>query len=258
MPRHSSPIFGQGSLRSGGGMAILHREVELGEERYREALALFDELGDEYNAVGLRSRFVVHAGSRADPDEVRRLVAEVRALNETVGNPVVEPQMLSALGDLAVREDDWDGARDLYVRSVEVAREHGFSLWELWQLTSLMEVDLERKAPDDAERTGRDALVLARRLRDREFTLYVLAGMARAALELGAVERAGILWGALSEEMRENPLGRLAPHLHELAAPLRECSIADFLAVVEDGRVRTIEDAVALALGEDAPAQTVP
>ena len=244
-------------LRVGGGMVILDGERELGEQRYREALSIFEELGDAYNAVGLRSRFAVHAGVSGDPDQARRLVAEVRALNEPVGNPVVEPQMLSTLADLSHRERDWDGARELYGRAIEAARQCGFTMWELWQTTTLLEVDLERRALDDAERSGRTALVLARRLHDRERGLYALAGLSRAALERGDVERAGMLWGAVDEELRDEPMGRYAQDFAEFAAPLSESSDAGFRAAVEEGRVRTIEDAVALALGGDA-AQTVP
>jgi predicted ATPase/class 3 adenylate cyclase len=244
-------------LRASGGIVILQGERELGEERYREALGLFEELGDEYSTVALHARFAVHAGHGADPEEARRLVAEVRALNETVGNPVVEPQMLSTLGDLAFREQDWDHARELFARSAEAAKACGFTLWELWQLTALLEVDLERNVPDDAERSGRSALALARRLRDREISLYALTGLARAALVRGAHERAGILWGALSEDVREEPLGRFADDFAALSAPLAESSDARFLAAAEQGRLRTVDQAVALAL-EGETAQTVP
>ncbi len=91
-------------LRTGGAVLILSGEPELGEERCQQALALFRELGDEYNAVELQARYVVYSASRKDPDEVRRLVAEVRLLDESVRHPHVEPQMLSTLAELAERE----------------------------------------------------------------------------------------------------------------------------------------------------------
>jgi predicted ATPase/class 3 adenylate cyclase len=245
-------------LRVGGGIVILDGERELGEQRYFEALSIFEELGDEYNAVGLRSRFAVHAGARGDPDQARRLVAEVRALNERVGNPVVEPQMLSTLAILSHRERDLERARELYGRSIEAARQCGFTMWELWETTTLMEVDLECGALDDAEHSGRTALELARRLRDRERVLYALAGLSRAALERGDAARAGVLWGAVSEELRDEPMGRFAQDFVDFAAPLSESSDAGFLAAVEEGHLRTIEEAVSIALADDEPAQTVP
>ena len=244
-------------LRVSGGIVILRGDVDLGEQHYREALALFDELGDEYNVVGLESRFVVHAGNRGDADEAHGLAAKVRSLNESVGNPVVEPQLLSTLGDLALNERDFERARELYLRSIELARTVGFTLWECWTTLALLEVDLERGAFDDAERSGRGALELSRRLRDRERSLFALTGLARAGLGTGDVERAGILWGAVSEDVREEPLGRFAESFVEFGTPLAGSSDAEFLAAVQEGRLRTIDDAVALALGEET-AQTVP
>ena len=252
-PEHRARI-----LRTSGGIVILHGELELGEQRYREALAIFEELGDEYNAVGIRSRFAVHAAFGGDAENARRLVAEVRALNESVGNPVVEPQMLSALADLAFGERDLDRAHELYVQSIEAARECGFTIWELWQLSALVEVDLERDLPADAERSGRSALVLARRLRDREHSLFALAGISLASLRRGAAERAGILWGATIEDVREEPLGRFEEEFATFTAPLVESSDPRFLAAVNDGRVRTLEEAIAMAFGEDDAVQTVP
>jgi predicted ATPase/class 3 adenylate cyclase len=245
-------------LRVAGGIVIQDGELELGEQRYREALSIFDELGDEYNAVGLRARFAVHAGWHDDSESARRLVAEVRAANERVGNPIVEPQMLSTLATLSYRERDWERARELYCRSIEAARECGFTMWELWETTTLLEVDLERGALDDAERSGRIALELARRLRDRERGLWALAGLSRAAFERGDVERAGMLWGAVSEDLRDEPLSRFADDFAVFTAPLAEVAEARFLAAVEQGCLRTVEEAVAIALGEQESAQTVP
>ena len=66
-------------LRSHGGLVILtDGDVERGEVRYREAIELFRELGDDASVLGLLARFAVHASTRGDATEARRLVAEVR------------------------------------------------------------------------------------------------------------------------------------------------------------------------------------
>jgi hypothetical protein len=102
-------------LRASGGIVIPLGDVELGERRYREALALFEELGDEYNAVGLRAPSPC-AGSR------RYLLVlagrEVHALNESVGNPMVCPRCCPCWG-LAYAKVSGSGARA--VRSVVAA-----------------------------------------------------------------------------------------------------------------------------------------
>jgi predicted ATPase/class 3 adenylate cyclase len=246
------------ALKASGGIVILHGDVELGEQRYSEALEIFRELGDEYNVAGLLARFAVHAGFRGDREEAERLVAEVRELNEAAQHPMVEPQMLSTLGDLAYRAEEWDRARELYGRSIEAARSRRFVLWELWQSTALLEVELRLDRLADAERTGCSALLLARRLQDRDISLWVLSCLALAAFRQGDAQRAGVLWGAVSEEEREQPPVRSWEELVELRKPLTESTDAGFLAAVEEGGLSTLEQAVAIALGEDGTAQTVP
>ena len=245
-------------LRSGGGIVLLYGDVELGEKRYRDALEIFGELGDAYNAVALRARFAVHAGFRGEREEAERLVSEVRVLNEAVQHPAVEPQMLSTLADLAFRAEEWDRARELYERSVEAAKASGFALWELWQTTSLLEVDVKLNRLDDAERTGRSALVLARRLEDRDLSLGILRLLGLVAFRRGDIERAGRLWGTVTEEEREQPRVRAWEDLEEAGRPLAESSDPRFLASEEEGRLTTLEQAIAFALDETETAQTVP
>jgi tetratricopeptide (TPR) repeat protein len=197
----------------------------------------------------------VHAGFLGDRAEAERLVADVRRRNEAYRNPVVEPQMLSTLGDLAYREGNLEEARDMYVRSVNEARANGFLLWQLWQGAALTEVELRLGRLDDAARSAEAALRIARQLHDRDHTLWQLSLLAVTALRQGDRERAGLLWGATSAEERDRPPVRVWEELDELRAPLVESTDPVFLESVEHGELYALDDAVALALGE---AQTVP
>ena len=241
-------------LRSHGGLVILTDNTERGEARYREALELFRELGDDASVVGLLARFAVHASYRGDTTEARRLVAEVRAANESVGNPMVEPQMLSSLGDVARREGDLRAALDLYRRSAEASSEIGFLLWTLWQLDSQLEVEVELGLLSDAEQTARRGLELARRLEDRRLTCTLLTSLGLAALRAGDVERAGGLWGAVREALQELPTG-FSEYVTSAAKPLRDCTAESFVAALDRGRGLALDDAISLVLGD---AQTEP
>jgi tetratricopeptide (TPR) repeat protein len=244
--------------RCHGSIIILHGERERGEEAYRHAIELFHELGDEYNEVALRARFAVHAGSRGDADEARRIVAEVRERNARIGNPVVEPQMLSALGDLAYHEHDLTSAQELYSRSVEAARASGFMLWEMWQSLAVVEMELALDKLEEAESRGQHALMLARQLQDHDCTIFSLTLLALAALRRGDAERAGILWGAVSEAERERPPVRSWDEELVPLAPLVDSTDPRFLAGVAEGRLLSLEHAAAVALGDAEVAQTVP
>jgi hypothetical protein len=236
-------------LRLHGGIVLLSGDVDLGEARYRQALAIFEELGDSMNVVGLLSRFAVHSTWRDEPEETRRLVAEVRELNETVGNPTVEPQMISTLGHVAFREGDLEAALELSRRAVAAAKANDFQLWRLWELDTQLELELRLGLLDDAEHTGREGLELARRLDDRRLTTSLLTGLALVALRRGDEARAGILWGAVVASQRENGVIPSSEQV-ALAAPLAGCASGRFLEAVEDGALLELGQASSIALGE--------
>jgi predicted ATPase/class 3 adenylate cyclase len=242
-------------LRFQGGMVFLSGEPERGLTLYDESLELFRALGDDDNVVALLARVAAGAVSKRSADESRHLVAEVRALNDAVGNPIVEPQMLSTLAFVHYREGDLETALDLYRRSVAEATTSGFSMWALWTLDSQLEVELQLELLDDAERTGREALALATRLDDWRLARSLLVGLALVALRRAEPERAGALWGPVLEAEHDTPLLRLWPEFEAFSSPLAMCTDARFLAAVTEGRARSLEQAVAIALDGD---QTVP
>ena len=200
------------------------------------------------SVVDLRARLVMRVGSDGDPDEARRLVAEVRATNEAVGNPLVEPLLLTTLGEAERREGNLEGAREHFRRSADLAKESGFVLWNLWQLLSLVHVELELDLLDDAERSGREGLALARRLEDDRLQTWFVTELALAALERDDDRRAGMLWGAVvsaTEEART-----VWQDVSGIAAPLSDCTRPEFLEAVGEGRLLTFDGGVELALDE--------
>jgi predicted ATPase/class 3 adenylate cyclase len=241
-------------LRLQGGQLLVRGEQRRGEESYQAALELFRELGDDDNVVALLARFSVNAGWGKTPDEARRLVDETRALNATVGNPIVEPQMLSTLADVARAEGDLETALELARESVAAATACDFELWMLWQRVWQLELEVELGLAADAERTGRAALELAMRLDDRLRARLVLVLVARAELAADPW-RAGMLWGAVSQAERDEPLVPFGAWLAENGSPLTTCRDERFLAGAETGRLHTVAHVSRVVLDG---AQTVP
>jgi hypothetical protein len=183
-------------------------------------------------------------------------IAEVRALNARVGNPVVEPQMLGTEARLAERAGDRAEALRLYRRSVEEASAAGFTVWAMWMLDDVLHVELALGLPEDAERSGREALALAVRLQDDRMARNIVIGLALVALARGDVERAGTLWGAVDAAERERPLARLWNGYAEFVAPLADRDDEHFLEAVSVGCSEPLDRVVSLALAE--PSQTSP
>jgi predicted ATPase len=252
-----SPALTGRLLRVYGSMLVLSGDAATGQERLHEAIEQFRSVGYDRGVVELKTRFVVHGSTQGDPDETRRLVAELRAANETAEAPMVEPQLLAALAHAARQEGDLQAARELYGRSIEASQACNFVLWEMWEQAQQSELELELGLFEEAEMSAQSALRIARRLDDRRITLWNLLDLARAALGRSDLERAGLLWGAVGEEERSNPILVLDEDFDAVASVLDGRSEPVFLDAVEKGRALSLEQAAALALDE-ASAQTLP
>ena len=143
-------------------------------------------------------RLAVHAGTRGQADEARRLIARVRTMTDGLDLPVLEAQSLSTLGSLAERDDALEDAFALYEQSADVAAECGFTLWETWQRTSVAEIGLRLGRYYAAEAAGRTALEESWEHGDRRIAVYALALLARSAQERGDPARQGRCWGRSS------------------------------------------------------------
>jgi len=131
-------------------------------------------------------------------------------------------------------------------RSAKLAEEIGFDWWRAVQLNLLARMTVEHGLLDDAEQAGVAALRLEREQENRTYAVFTLAYLARAAFARGDLERAGTLWGSVSD---------VVPH--DRAPELAVARHAEFTAARERGRHLDLWDVVAIVL-DDEPAQTVP
>ncbi len=229
----------------GGVTILLESDQTAGEPSYEAALDLYRELDDVHGQVGILARLAVHAGSRGDGDEGRRLIGVVRTMTEGLDLPVLEAQNLGTLASLAEHEGDLESALELYEQSARVAAACGFTLWETWMRSDAAETALQLGRSDVAVSSAEAALHGAWEHRDRRISLYALALLARSALETGDTEYAGRLWGAVEAENEDS--GVLAVD-ESLIAPLRAVDDPGFARGRENGRMSSLAEAVAVAL----------
>ncbi len=232
----------------GGAIILIENNQAAGEPSYHAAIDLYRELGDVRGEAKILMRLAVHAGTRGQADEARRLIALVRSMTDGLDLPVLEAQSLSTLGSLAERDDALEDAFALYEQSAEVAAACGFTLWETWQRASVAEIGLRLGRYDAAEAAARTALEKSWEHGDRRIALNALALLARSAQERGDPARAGRLWGAV---IAEDELGDILANDHEftrLIDPMRSTSDPEFANGMELGKRASLEEAVALAL----------
>lgn len=81
------------------------------------------------------------------------------------------------------------------------------------------------------------------------WAVYTVAGLARAALARGELERAGLLWGAVEAEAACIP--RWEAERSRRAGELTEENRPEFVTAREHGRQLDLWEAAAIALGEE-------
>src|SRR5205085_2054082 len=133
-------------------------------------------------------------------------------------------------------------------QSAILAREAGVPWWEGGALAEVACLSLNAGLLDEGEAHAREALTIARRLRDRAGRTLGVGLLARVAAERGLRERAGLLWGAIEDDDAFAPLGGWRRHRQTCEARVLAVAGPEFDRGRAEGRAMTLDDAVQLAL----------
>jgi predicted ATPase len=216
---------------------------------YEQSLELFDELGDVHGRAALLHRLAIQAMRRGELEEARTLVEESHELHASLGNTWGLTQTTGTLGAIARDEGDDETAYNLIARSAELAREVQVPWWEAGMLAELAVLSLQAGRVDEAARLALEFLTTFDGLRDRPGRVFGVGVLACVAAERGQPERAGLLWGAIEDELAGAPLGGWRRHRAACEERIRRFADGDFDRGVADGRELSLDEAVELALG---------
>ena len=235
------------ALRNLAGAAHQLHAFDVADPAYEESLRICIELGDARGAALVRMRLAYRARERGDVDLARTLLDELQP--EARGRyQVVEAQGVLLLAYLAFGDGRLEEAETLLDKSHELASGLRWVWWETIVGTARIAVALERGDVANAERHGRSTLALAVEEEYGLAALQTIIGLARVALARADLERAGLLWGAVSEQVG----GMLGPRASRWRDELRSESRSEFVAAVARGRGLELWDAAALALADPA------
>ena len=244
------PPLHAAALRVLGAASTVAGEVDFGVQRYEESAAMFDALGDERGAANVRVRLALHEGWNGHVARARDLAEECLDTARRHDMPRLEAEALSALGGVARAGGELDDAWELFRRSTEGAYACGFRWFAANSQLDLVVLGLDLARLDEAEAAAKEALVVARSIEDRRLTGWLLAGLALVEQRRGHLARAGRLWGAVAAA-REHDATLADPELIEFAEPLVEALEPDLDDGVSLGPTLELDEAVALALGEE-------
>jgi predicted ATPase len=244
-------------LRVRGGALHVNGDFDACDAAYEESLALYRELGIERGMASLLQRLGNSAFMRGEFEKSRARLAESQELAE--GRfPYIEIANITVLGRIAVLSGDVETGVDLLRQAAEMAEGVDWHWWLASVLGWLALVAVERGDLDEAELNSQEALRLIRDDESRIGAVLPLTVLARVALARRDLRRAGLLWGALEGETERSQNRAWQRARAERGGPLLDETDPDFLSALEKGGAVELWDAVAVALGELEPPQTVP
>ena len=238
------------SRRAYGSATDIAGHIEEAGRRYRESLALYEELDDEHGRAVLLHRLSVNAMREGDLEKARELVGASHEIHARNDDKWGLTQTIATLGAIERDAGDPERARELIGQSAALAKEITMAWWEAGTLAELAQLDLAAGRIEEGRETAFKSLALANEMRDRPGRVFGVGLLARAAAESGDSERAGLLWGAIEDEDAGAPLGGWRRHRQASEERILELASAQFEAARARGRELTLDDAVALARGD--------
>jgi predicted ATPase/class 3 adenylate cyclase len=231
-----------------GGVVFIVGDFDRGVEIYEQSLSEYRMLGDELGTAHVLSRLIIPAMLKRDYDEGRSLASRCLDVYRRHGHGRGEAVALGTLAQVEWEAGSHDLGAELAHESLQIAERVGFDWWRVTTLAALSEWAMSSGDLEQGERLGREALELAHRIGERQYRTYLLAILARCAAETGDARRAGLLWAAVELEERQGRLGQWEDERDAYAAPVLRRADEVFEAARAEGRQRTLDELVAVAL----------
>ena len=242
--RGVSPELRGSALAAAGGAAYFRGDLDRAIELFYEGLELYRTLGDRKGTARMLARVAPPLFITGRLDEGATLVAEAVAINRELGYKFGLAESLHILSGAYRERGELARSRELLEESLALSREIGDINFTGWNLQNLAWVAVLEDEPEQAWSLASEGLTLARGNGDDLATLISIGVLALAALRLGWMPEAGVLWGAA--ERLDAELGETVwRHSADGQDELRAVSDPAFEAAAAEGRHLTPDEAVA-------------
>lgn len=253
----ASPELHAGMLQTAGQLAYYHGgDILRSQDFFSQALALFQQLGDERNAAWCLIYLNIIGVDY--PDKIHQYIekgldnlAVIREMDDKPGMALA----LNILGELARIEGDYEAAKRYYEECLEISIETGERIREGMQYGNLGFIAYHNEEYQLAEQLIKQGLVIFKDL-DINYQLATsFSCLAGPTAELGRPQRAARLLGAANAQMEtlgsdHHPAdqGEIRLFLDTIRDRLGE---KEFQEAWREGQRMTIQEAVAYALEEE-------
>ncbi|HZC33864.1 MAG TPA: hypothetical protein VE640_11295 [Candidatus Bathyarchaeia archaeon] len=185
-----------------GGVAWWQADLPTMAPAYDEALAIWEEIGDERELVNAlyndSFRYAVADDMKtSDPDGIG-YAGMIRALDlaTSIGDERGRANVLWGLGNYIYFHDTDDRGLSRFQDALEVFRRVGDRTMEAWSLHMLSTAQIRAQRTDESRRNASDALRLFHAFGDVAGITLALDDFAALAVADGDLPRAARLWGA--------------------------------------------------------------
>jgi len=243
-----------------GGLGILGfrlTDFPTAREQLHQALALFQELRDEFGAAKVVNTLGVIALLLGDFAEAASWFDKALPVFKSYGDPVRLAILYNNLAILAIHyEKDLVQARDYYNEALALNRQVGNRTFQAGNLSNLADIYIKEGDPEMARTLAREACEMHLELGDLPNLQDTFANLGQAELALGRPRIAAMLI-ATKEAAMEQLGDQVAPYILEeyseqVSAMRAALGDAEFEAITAKGRLMTLEEAYRASL-EDEP-----
>jgi predicted ATPase/DNA-binding CsgD family transcriptional regulator len=236
---------------------MLRQEIPQAIDLFREAIGLFQALGDE-----LRAGYALIYMSNllaVDPQRHEEAMAELEgamAIMRELGNMAGFAQAVNVRGNIEHAAGHYGQAQGTYEQLLELAVEIGDRLREALAYANLGRTAVKLGELDKARQLNTQSLSLAQEIDSKYLIMANLHMFAHIAEGKGAYRRAARLLGACvaaQEEFGTLEQAHMQAYFDELVAALRERIGGEtFEAAWAEGYAMAVDEALGYALSEDA------
>jgi predicted ATPase/transcriptional regulator with XRE-family HTH domain/Tfp pilus assembly protein PilF len=245
------------TLLGAGVMAFFQGEFALAEERWREALAVFQALDNTRGIAYSYGNLGLVADAAEDYDRARESYEAALALFRQLQDRAYVAYMLHNLGLIAYFQEEYERAAALYAESLATVRERGDQQSVPITLGNMGLVAFAQGDYARALELQREALTLGRQLSNKPWLARSLANFAQIAAATDEPERAARLFAAA--EATRTAFGATIPpndqELNDRSIALARGQLGEqaFAEAWRAGEAMTLEEAIGDALGESQP-----
>ena len=247
------------ALNAAGMLAAANGDHERGQELLREALDLARDNGDESNAAWA---LVFLGGDKMGyPGEFEAGIAlcqEALTLFREIDDQPGAIQALTMIGELARLAGDYHLAQEAYEECLADCRQAGYRMREALTYTNLSSVAMHDGDYEQAALLIKEEIAILRELGLRYNMAAGFALYAGPMLARGEFEGAAKLLGAAEAHLEKMGIHQSPPDQVDadryLAQVRDQLTAAEFETAWDQGQAMSLEEAFALASGEETPA----